>query len=141
MSRPLICAAWIAAVAAAPTMPSDARPAASDPSAPPAWTTSTYGARDGFDRAYAAPGRDPRGVRLIVNGRIVDLSTSPDSADDRADIGAGLLDGKGLLGGPTLNATAIGNSAEITNVSNSTIILNQTNVGLTMATAIAGGGK
>ena len=141
MSRLLLCVAFIAIFTAAPTIPSDARPAVTDISAPPGWTTSAYGARDNFERAYVAPARDPRGVRLIVNGRLIDLSSSPDGAEQRTNIGGGVMDGSGLLGGPTLTATAIGNSAEITNVSNSTIILNQTNVGLTMATAVAGGGK
>lgn len=141
MSRPLLCVRMIAAFVAAPTILSDARPASADSSAPPGWTTSAYGARDNFERAYAAPARDPRGVRLIVNGRLIDLSSSPDGAEQRTDIGGGVIGGAGLLGGPTLTATAIGNSAEISNVSNSTIILNQTNVGPTMATAVAGGGR
>lgn len=88
---------------------------------------------------FYAPARDESGVRLVVNGRPVDLRdrTGGYAApffSSRQGQGAGVMAGT-TLRGPTLSAAAIGNNISVSNVSNSTIIVTATNTGNQIATA------
>ena len=103
----------------------------------------TYGVTPDVEASpYQFPGRDPNGVRLVVNGRPVDLggprSAGPARlADPTAGIGGRLSTStrSGRLPGSTLtNTTAIGNNVLISNVRNSTISITQINNGRVSAT-------
>lgn len=88
---------------------------------------------------FYAPARDESGVRLVVNGRPVDLRdrTGGYAApffSSRQGQGASVMAGP-TLRGPTLSAAAIGNNITVSNVSNSTIIVTATNTGNQIATA------
>jgi len=87
---------------------------------------------------FYAPARDEAGVRLVVNGRPVDLRdrTGGYAApffSSRQGQGASVMAGP-TLRGPTLSAAAIGNNITVSNVSNSTIIVTATNTGNQIAT-------
>jgi hypothetical protein len=88
---------------------------------------------------FYAPARDEAGVRLVVNGRPVDLRdrTGGYAAPffgSRQRQGGSVMSGP-TLRGPTLSAAAIGNNIAVSNVSNSTIIVTATNTGNQIATA------
>lgn len=88
---------------------------------------------------FYAPARDEAGVRLVVNGRPVDLRdrTGGYAApffSSRQGQGGSVMAGP-TLRGPTLSAAAIGNNISVSNVSNSTIIVTATNTGNQIATA------
>jgi hypothetical protein len=80
---------------------------------------------------YRPPERDPQGVRLVVNGRMVDLSDDRGSPFGGSSFSSG-VGGRGpsTLSGSTLSSAAIGNNVSISNVRNSTIFINQQNNGI-----------
>lgn len=103
----------------------------------------TYGVTPDVEASpYRFPSRDPNGVRLVVNGRPVDLGGSRSAgparlADPNAGIGGQLSSStrSGRLPGSTLtNTTAVGNNVTISNVRNSTISITQINNGRVSAT-------
>ena len=80
--------------------------------------------------------RDQNGTRIVVNGRMIDAgepASSPQSFARTRQPGMSLSQ-QGTLGRTTLNAMAVGNNVEISNVRNSVITINQTNNGQQMAT-------
>lgn len=94
-----------------------------------------------YAEPYYAPGRDNAGVRIVVNGRPVDLQDRSGgyargyapgrwTRSGRADASAGVT-----LPRPTLSATAVGNSVSLSNVSNTTLFLQMQNNGAQIATA------
>lgn len=90
-----------------------------------------------YDDPYYAPSRDNSGVRLVVNGRAIDLqerSGYKAPYQMRSSVSGGTT-----LRGPTLSATAVGNAISISNTSNSTIFVNAFNAGNQYAVARAGG--
>ena len=106
----------------------------------------TYGVTPDVEASpYRLPSRDQNGVRLIVNGRPVDLGGSRSAgparlADPNAGVGGQLSTStrSGRLPGSTLtNTTAVGNIVSITNVRNSTISITQINNGRVTATTNA----
>ena len=106
----------------------------------------TYGVTPDVEASpYRFPSRDQNGVRLIVNGRPVDLGGSRSAgparlADPNAGVGGQLSTStrSGRLPGSTLtNTTAVGNIVSITNVRNSTISITQINNGRVTATSNA----
>jgi hypothetical protein len=106
----------------------------------------TYGVTPDVEASpYRFPSRDQNGVRLIVNGRPVDLGGSRSAgparlADPNAGVGGQLSTStrSGRLPGSTLtNTTAVGNIVSITNVRNSTISITQINNGRVTATTNA----
>ena len=106
----------------------------------------TYGVTPDVEASpYRFPSRDQNGVRLIVNGRPVDLGGSRSAgparlADPNAGVGGQLSTStrSGRLPGSTLtNTTAVGNIVSITNVRNSTISITQINTGRVTATTNA----
>jgi len=103
----------------------------------------TYGVTPDVEASpYRFPSRDQNGVRLVVNGRPVDLggsrSAGPASLSDRGGGLGGQLSSStrsGRLPGSTLtNTTAVGNIVTISNVRNSTISITQINNGRVTAT-------
>jgi hypothetical protein len=85
-----------------------------------------------YSNPFYAPSRDSSGVRLVVNGRPVDLRDR--SGRYTTSYGSSFSSGGPLmrgptLGGPTLTASAVGNNISVSNVSNATIIVNATNMG------------
>ena len=106
----------------------------------------TYGVTPDVEASpYRFPSRDQNGVRLIVNGRPVDLGGSRSAgparlADPNGGVGGQLSTStrSGRLPGSTLtNTTAVGNIVSITNVRNSTISITQINNGRVTATTNA----
>jgi hypothetical protein len=106
----------------------------------------TYGVTPDVEASpYRFPSRDQNGVRLIVNGRPVDLGGSRSAgparlADPNAGLGSQLSSTtrSGRLPSSTLtNTTAVGNIVSITNVRNSTISITQINNGRVTATTNA----
>lgn len=103
----------------------------------------TYGVTPDVEASpYRFPSRDPNGVRLVVNGRPVDLGGSREAgparlADPNGGVG-GQLSGStrsGRLANSTLpSTTAVGNNVTISNVRNSTISITQINNGRVTAT-------
>jgi len=87
-----------------------------------------------FASPYRPPERDPQGVRLVVNGRMVDLSDDRGTPFGGSSFSSG-VGGRGpsTLSGSTLSAAAIGNSISISDVRNSTIVINQQNNGVQAA--------
>jgi hypothetical protein len=91
-----------------------------------------------YEDPFYAAGRDDGGVRLVVNGRPIDLQDR--SAGYSGWFGAGdgfssrMMSGP-TLRGPTLGATAVGNNISVSNVSNTTVIVNATNNGNQIAVA------
>ena len=106
----------------------------------------TYGVTPDVEASpYRFPSRDRNGVRMIVNGRPVDLGGSRSAGPARLSDAGGGLGGQlsastrsGRLPGSTLtNSTAIGNLVSISNVRNSTISITQINNGRVTATTNA----
>ncbi len=98
----------------------------------------TYGVTPDVEASpYRFPSRDPNGVRLIVNGRPVDLGGSRAAgparlADPNSGVGGQLSSStrSGRLSNSTLpSTTAVGNNVSISNVRNSTISITQINNG------------
>lgn len=92
---------------------------------------------DSYADPFYAPARSEEGVRLVVNGRPVDLRDRTGGytySYGSGGFSAGPMTGP-TLRGPTLNATAVGNNISVSNVSNTTIIVNATNTGNQIATA------
>jgi len=103
----------------------------------------TYGVTPDVEAsAYRFPARDQNGVRLVVNGRPVDLGGSRSAgparlSDPNAGYGGQLSSSTrtGRLPSSTLNSTtAVGNNVTISNVRNSTISITQINNGRVTAT-------
>jgi hypothetical protein len=91
--------------------------------------TRPYGMNSGsYQDPYYAPSRDNSGVRVVVNGRSVDLQDRSGGYSSAYPMGGGVSSGP-TLRGPTLSATAIGNSVAVSNTSNSTIFVNAVNAG------------
>ena len=91
-----------------------------------------------YSDPFYAPARDDSGVRLVVNGRPVDLQDRTGGYTTSFGSGyghSGSVMAGPTLRGPTLNATAVGNNISVANVSNTTIIVNATNNGNQIATA------
>jgi len=82
----------------------------------------------GYEDPFYAPSRDDAGVRVVVNGRAVDLQERSGGYTAPYQLRGG-VSGGATLRGPTLSAVAIGNSISITNTSNSTIFVNAFNAG------------
>jgi hypothetical protein len=82
----------------------------------------------GYEDPFYAPSRDNSGVRVVVNGRAVDLQERSGGYTAAYPMRGGVSDGP-TLRGPTLAATAIGNSISVSNTSNSTIFVNAFNTG------------
>jgi hypothetical protein len=86
---------------------------------------------------YKPVSRDSQGNRLIINGRVVDMGDSASPGSYNSSVSrpgySTLSQGGTLRRGPSLNAVAIGNSIELTGISNSTLILNQYNYGQQIA--------
>lgn len=104
----------------------------------------TYGVTPDVEASpYRFPSRDPNGVRLVVNGRPVDLGGSRAAgparlADPNAGIGGQLSSStrSGRLASSTLpSTTAVGNNVTISNVRNSTISITQINTGRVTASS------
>jgi hypothetical protein len=97
----------------------------------PSWSSQPYGSTPGdYQTPYSAPQRDQYNNRLVVNGRVVDLGDSNHpSPSSRAAFSSGVSAGSGMLRGPSLTAMSVGNSIELTAVSNSTIFITQHNNG------------
>jgi hypothetical protein len=103
----------------------------------------TYGVTPDVEASpYRFPSRDQNGVRLIVNGRPVDLGGSRSAGPARLSDPGASLGGQlststrsGRLPSTTLtNTTAVGNMVSISNVRNSTISITQINNGRVTAT-------
>lgn len=95
-------------------------------------------ASGGYEDPFYPPSRDNSGVRVVVNGRAVDLQERPgynSSQPMRRGIAGGAT-----LRGPTLTANAIGNAVSVSNTSNSTIFVNAINTGHQIAVARSGSG-
>ena len=82
----------------------------------------------GYEDPFYAPSRDNSGVRVVVNGRAVDLQERSGGYTAAYPMRGGVSAGP-TLRGPTLAATAIGNSVSVSNTSNSTIFVNAFNAG------------
>ena len=82
----------------------------------------------GYEDPFYAPSRDNSGVRVVVNGRAVDLQERSGGYNAVYPMRGGVSGGP-TLRGPTLSATAIGNSVSVSNTSNSTIFVNAVNAG------------
>lgn len=82
----------------------------------------------GYEDPFYAPSRDNSGVRVVVNGRAVDLQERSGGYSAAYPMRGGVSGGP-TLRGPTLSATAIGNSVSVSNTSNSTIFVNAVNAG------------
>lgn len=103
----------------------------------------TYGMTPDVEASpYRTPARDQNGVRLIINGRPVDLGGPRPAGPARLadpNSSAGQLSPStrsGRLPSSTLgNSTAIGNIVSINNVRNSTINVTQINNGRVTAAA------
>lgn len=90
---------------------------------------------------YRPESRDAAGNRILYNGRPVTLPNGQAGPSSRAasfNSGVSSL-GPSTLSRTTLTAAAIGNSVDIRNVRNSTIIINQHNTGRQSATVNRGG--
>lgn len=103
----------------------------------------TYGVTPDVEASpYRFPSRDQNGVRLIVNGRPVDLGGARSAgparlADPNASVGGHLSTAtrSGRLPNPSLTSTtAVGNNVSISNVRNSSISITQINNGRVTAT-------
>lgn len=103
----------------------------------------TYGVTPDVEASpYRFPSRDPNGVRLIVNGRPVDLggprAAGPARlADPNAGVGGRLSTStrSGRLANSSLpSTTAVGNNVTISNVRNANISITQINNGRVSAT-------
>lgn len=90
-----------------------------------------------YETPFYAPSRDNSGVRLVVNGRAVDLQERS-SYTSPQPMRTGVSHGP-TLRGPTLSASAIGNAINVSNTSNSTIFIHSFNAGNQYAVARAGG--
>lgn len=84
--------------------------------------------RGSYSDPFYAPSRDNSGVRLVVNGRPVDLQDRSGGYTTSYGSGTPMMRGP-TLGGPTLMASAVGNNISVSNVSNATIIVNAMNKG------------
>jgi hypothetical protein len=82
----------------------------------------------GYEDPFYAPSRDNSGVRVVVNGRAVDLQERSGGYSAAYPMRGGVSGGP-TLRGPTLSAMAIGNSVAVSNTSNSTIFVNAVNAG------------
>ncbi len=93
-----------------------------------------------YSEPFYAAGRDNAGVRIVVNGRPVDLQDRSGgyagnyapgrwTRPGRADASTGVT-----LPRPTLSATAVGNSVSVSNVSNTTLFVQMQNNGNQVAT-------
>ena len=82
----------------------------------------------GYEDPFYAPSRDNSGVRVVVNGRAVDLQERSGGYSAAYPMRGGGSGGP-TLRGPTLSAMAIGNSVSVSNTSNSTIFVNAVNAG------------
>jgi hypothetical protein len=82
----------------------------------------------GYEDPFYAPSRDNSGVRVVVNGRAVDLQERSGGYSAAYPMRGGVSGGP-TLRGPTLSAMAIGNSVSVSNTSNSTIFVNAVNAG------------
>lgn len=96
-----------------------------------------------YSDPFYAPSRDNSGVRLVVNGRPVDLQDR--SGGYTTSYGSSFGSGNPVmrgptLGGPTLTASAVGNNISVSNVSNATIIVNAMNMGNQFAKVQGRGG-
>ena len=102
----------------------------------PRWSSQPIG-MDGkrTSSPYSTPSRDASGTRVIVNGQRLDLS-----GDRRMSSGGltganpGVASGIGRLSMPGSTATSVGNNVSISNVRNSTIIIEQRNFGKQIST-------
>jgi hypothetical protein len=96
-----------------------------------------------YSDPFYAPARDDSGVRLVVNGRPVDLQDRSGgyttSYGSSFGSGGSMMQGP-TLRGPTLTASAVGNNISISNVSNATIIVNAMNTGNQIARVQGRGG-
>lgn len=110
-------------------------------SSAPVWAENALAGGSNTTKPYSTKGRDSAGVRLVYNGRVIDLSeeagTQPSSL--ASSYSSGVMSGRPTLGGPTLSAASIGNNIEITNAYNSSIFINQYNNASQVATV--GGGR
>ena len=96
-----------------------------------------------YSDPFYAPARDDSGVRLVVNGRPVDLQDRSGgyTTSYGSSFGSGTSVMRGpTLSGPTLTASAVGNNISISNVSNATIIVNAMNTGNQIARVQGRGG-
>jgi len=94
----------------------------------------------GYAEPYAPPSRDGNATRLVVNGRMVDLSgpkASPSSPAYGHSAGVGFSRTSSLRSS-TLSMASIGNNVEISNVHGGTIIINQVNQGNQTSFAVGG---
>jgi hypothetical protein len=120
---------WLCAAQTAQAQPDDAM-------------TRPYGMDDtSYSEPFYAAGRDNSGVRIVVNGRPVDLQDRSGgyaggyapgrwTRPGRADASTGVT-----LPRPTLAATAVGNSVSVSNVSNTTLFVQMQNNGNQISTA------
>lgn len=84
----------------------------------------------GYEDPFYAPSRDNSGVRVVVNGRAVDLQERSGGYSAAYPMRGGVSAGGGTtLRGPTLSAVAVGNSVSVSNTSNSTVFVNAVNAG------------
>jgi hypothetical protein len=96
-------------------------------------------ASGGYEDPFYAPSRDDDGVRVVVNGRAVDLQQRSGYTSYQP-MRRG-VSGGATLRGPTLTANAIGNAISVSNTSNSTIFVNAINSGHQIAFARSGAGS
>ena len=102
----------------------------------PRWTTQNIG-MDGERRStpYSTPSRDAAGTRVIVNGQRLDVARSRSSSSGNlTGSNPGVVNGFGQLSKPGSTATSVGNNVSISNVRNSTIIIEQRNFGQQIST-------
>jgi hypothetical protein len=106
----------------------------------------TYGVTPDVEASpYQFPGRDQNGVRLVVNGRPIDLGGARSAgparlADPNGGVGGRLstYTRSGRLSNSSLSSTtAVGNNVTISNVRNSSISITQINYGRVTATTNA----
>ena len=92
---------------------------------------------------FRAAARGSSGNRLVVNGRVVVMAGAGDGPSGpaaRYSAGAGALGGSTLRAN-TITAAAIGNSVDIRNVRNATIVIRQVNQGAQRASVGQGGSR
>ena len=110
-------------------------------SSAPVWAENALAGGSNSTKPYSTKGRDGAGVRLVYNGRVIDLSDEAGAQPSSlaSSYSSGVMSGRPTLGGPTLSAASIGNNIEITNAYNSSIFINQYNNASQVATI--GGGR
>lgn len=116
--------------------------AAAQAEQPPAGWGEPYGwSNREASEPYRANGRDAGGNRIVYNGQVVSLPNDRRGPSSQAAVFSGGVASMGAstLSRHTLTAAAIGNSVDIRNVRNSTIIINQQNTGRQSATVNRGG--